>query len=436
MRVVVYEPTPTGHHFAYLTYLLPALAELPCEPILLTPPAARRSPEFEHHLGSLGTAVAVDTSLEELGDRRGMSAWRHELNDLVAAVRRLEPDHLYVPYGEGVARAAGLAGLSGRRGWDASVASEVLLVRGAFAYPTTNGLSRLGKRVAPWLIRRGPWDRIHHINPDDHAVLAGRDERFSMRCRLMPDPVEPPVRASRAEARQALGLSEDGRYVGCVGGIGWRKGGALLSSAFRAAASRLRPDDRLLLAGPFEPDIRAQIEREAAAELANGRVVLIDRLLTTAELNLAVAALDLVCTPYRNHPHSASVVIRAAVAGRPVLGSATGWMGRTIDRFGLGTTCAVTDRSALAKAIAEALGASDEYIPIEAARRFAEFHSVRNFVLHWTALLRERLAVPDGDGRVDWEWVTAALPAARRAYSIRNRGSAAMRRSISSSSRR
>jgi glycosyltransferase involved in cell wall biosynthesis len=328
---------------------------------------------------------------------------------LSAGVRRLRVDHVYVPYGEGVVRAAGLTPLLGRPRRDRSVETEVLLVRGAFGYPDASGRRPLGKRMAPWLLRRGPWDRIHHINPDDHAALAGADGRFGVRCRLMPEPIEPPPRLSKTEARRALGIPDSGRYVGCVGNIGWRKGCGLLITAFADTMGRLHADDRLLLAGPFEPEIRAQAEHDLAAPLRSGQVVLIDRLLTAVELNLAVTALDLVCTPYRNHMQSASVVIRAAAAGRPVLGSAAGWMGRAVERFGLGTTCVVTDRAALADALVDALGRAETFAPTDAARRFVAFHSVRNFLLHWTARLRERLGLPAGDGRIDWSWVTAGL---------------------------
>lgn len=413
MRVVVYEPTSTGHHFALLGRVLPALAALPCEPILVTTPTARRSPEFALHLAALPAHVAVDESLREIGDRRGMAAWRHELDDLTAAVRRFRPDHVYVPYGEGLVRAAALTTWNGRPRWSPAAAAEVLLVRGGFTYPAVGRRARARKRIAPWLIRRGPWERIHHLNPDDQAAMAGRDGRFADRCRLMPDPVEPPPGVSRTQARRALGLPEEGRYVGCVGRIGWRKGAGLLITAFRDAARHLRSDDRLLLAGGFEPDLRAAAERELADEIRSRRVVIVDRLLTSDELGLAISASDLVCTPYRNHPYPASFIIRGAAAGRPLLGSMDGWMGRTIGRFRLGTTCQVTDRAAFADALVTALDEAEAFVPTEAARRFVEFHSVPNFVAHWTALLRERLSLPQPDGRIDWSWVTSALPGAQ-----------------------
>jgi glycosyltransferase involved in cell wall biosynthesis len=369
MRVVVYEPTPTGHHFAYLALMLPALAELASEVILLTSETARASAQFSLHLEQMAGTIQVDTGIENPGPRSPRAEMR-ELTSLARAVRRLRP---------------------------------------GFTYPTRSLRRRLVVGLTPTCIRMGPWNWIHHINPDDIAVLGRQSPRMAACCSLMPDPVEPPSTLSRSEARRTFNLPEDGRYIGCAGAIDRRKGIDVLVCAFRDAASRMAPNDRLLLAGPFDPSIKRFLDQELARELASERVLVLDRHLSVTEMNDVIAALDVVCTPYPHHVHSASIVIRAASHGRYVLGNAIGWMKNTIERFHLGECCDVLDAKAFANAIPASLEAASEFHVSESAQRFARFHSSENFRITWAARLRERLGLPVDPERITWDWVLEAV---------------------------
>lgn len=415
MRVVFYEPQHTGHHFAYLAHAIPAVADLGCDTWLLTTKAAASSGEFQRHLGPHADRMTVDFVSGEYRSGKSALAARRRLADLARAVRRVEPDHLYVAYGDGLVQVAGLAGLAGFIPWSANTATEVVLLRGGYKYRERNLAARLRARISPHLIRHGPWDRIHHLNPDDLQVLQNLGGEFGQRCRLMPDPVEGPPATTKAEARRALGIPEDGRYIGCAGMVDRRKGIDLLIAAFQAARGRLRADDRLLLAGPMAPEIRTLVEREAAHAVPMDQLVVVDRVLAPAEINLAVVAMDVVCTPYPLHLHSASIVIRAAAAERPVLASAIGWMERTVRRFQLGNTCCVLDGGAFSDGVVAALEASAEYVPTEAARRFAAFHRAPNFVAHWTSRIRERMGLPEAPQLIGWDWVVDAITGPRSA---------------------
>lgn len=405
MRVVVYEPDPTGHHFAYLSHVLPAIARLGCEPILLTTCEAAKSPQFSQHLGAIADQFVVDmggTKLAKTGSIR--ASWK-QLSELKEGVARLKPDHLYLAYGDDLVQVVGLSTALGFRPWGFNTTAEVLLLRGGYSYPARRLGKRLRMAVTPPLIRRGPWDRIHHLNPDDLVVLARGEDPSVGRFRLMPDPVEPPPQITLVEARRQLGLPEEGRYLGSVGLLDRRKGIDLLALAWKRLLPHRRVGDRLLLAGPARPEITNMLQRHFADDIRQGGVILIDRQLTTAEINVAVAALDVVCTPYPTHNSSASIVIRAAAAGRPVLGSAIGWMNRTITQFRLGNTCDVANTDVFVAAIVNSLDTSVSYVPTDAARRFATYHSDRNFVAHWTALLRQRLTLPSHESLRDWNWV-------------------------------
>jgi len=407
MRIAVYEPDATGHHLAYLAHLVPALAELASEVVLVTTPATASSPQFGHHLGRHTVQFRVDTQIGDLPRRSSLGNLWSEFTRLRAAVDRLRPDHLYVPYGDRLAQMVGVRNTLGG-GLAVGVESEVLLLRGGYRYRPEGRRRRLLSWLSPRLIRRGPWSRIHHLNPDDLEVLAGGDDA-SGRYQLMPDPVEPPPTIGHVEARRQLALPEDGRYLGCAGMIDVRKGIDLLLAAFDEAKPALRPTDRLLLAGPLDATIRSLVEGRYRDDVQSGRIVFVDRLLTPEEIGCAMAAMDVVCTPYPQHQHSASIVIRATAAHRPVLAAKIGWMERTVPRFGLGITCNVHDRGGFARAIPASLDAAAGFEVSEAARRFVQFHSVPNFTLHFTERLRERLGRPAEPSMIRWQWVLAAL---------------------------
>jgi glycosyltransferase involved in cell wall biosynthesis len=408
MRVAVYEPDHRGHHYAYLAHVLPAISELVDHVTLVTTPTGANSPQFQLHLSKYADRFQVDASIDEresVGKLRYSVRGFQQIRDLAS---RLTPDHLYVPYGDGLAQAIGLARLSGQRAWSQKTEAEVLLMRGGYRYPAENIRRRCTNFVGPRAVTAGPWTRIHHLNPDDLAVLkrlSGERDKY----RLMPDPVQPPPTENKSELRRQLGIPTTGRYVGCAGGIDRRKGIHLLVRAFVAIRGSLRADDRLLLAGPMDETVRTIVANEASEALAEGRIVVIDRPLSATEVVAALAAMDLVATPYPAHPHSASIVIQAAACGRPVLGSSIGWMLRTIRDFGLGATCNVCDHDELCTSLSSSLDASETFRPSEAAHRFVAFHGVENFRAHWLSRLRERRNLPKDPNLISWESVAAGL---------------------------
>jgi glycosyltransferase involved in cell wall biosynthesis len=401
MRVVIYEPDPTGHHFAYVSHVVEPLANLASEVILVTSQWAAESPQFEQHLRPFSKRFTVDTAIaKSVLQQSAWPLWR-QFASLRRAVRRLRPDHFYVAYGDDLVQVAALQQMM-RRSWPDSTESEVLLLRGGFQYPARNLATRLIKRTSPWLLRHGPWNWIHHLNPDDLEVIRGGDENIYSRCSLMPDPVEPPSPLTKADARRAMNIPQDGRYIGCAGLINRVKGVDRLIGAFRAARADVRPGDRLLLAGPVDDELRTILSRDFADDIASDRLVMIDRLLSGDEIATAVSAMDVVATPYPRHQHSSSIVIRAAAGGRPVVGNSIGWMKRTIPRFALGAICDVTDEDAFRRALVRALDDSANYQLTPAASRFVKFHSAENFVRHWTKRIRERLGLPEDELLISW----------------------------------
>ena len=403
MRALIVEPDLAGHHGPYLAHMIEALSELGVQTTVAVPTDTLDRVEYTIHLASIRDKADFQCVVDA-GARGSAGAAHSKVAAIRSAIRRFAPDHLLVPYLDGVTQVATLLGATGFPAIPRGLFSEGLLFRGGFAYGGLSTRARLQHRVSRGLLSRSPWTVLHFLDPLPFDHVRSRDERLAARARLMPEPVEPAPRVSRDEARRALGLAEDGRYIVLAGGIDRRKGADLLLHAFLRA--RLSSNDRLLLAGPLVPEIRASLTGDFEPMIAEKRIILIDRHLPIEQLMLAILAADLVCVPYPNHIGSASILIRAAAAKRPVLSSTFGWVGHVTSRFGLGWSCNVLQRDELARALGSALDRAASWQRGDAGRRFAEFHSVENFRAHWTSALRNRLGLPEHAEKRSWEWVT------------------------------
>jgi glycosyltransferase involved in cell wall biosynthesis len=405
LRVLVFEPDFVGHHFAYLRMILPAFADVAGSVVLSTSTAALESAQYRLLLEPLAARVEIDALRSATGGLFPNSV-RH-LQSLADGVRRIRPDHVVVPYADGLAQMLGAM-----RPWPVlprDVHLEGLMFRGAFAYPWSTLRRRAFTRASWELASRATWSRLHHLDPIVVAAIERRGGPFASKCDLMPDPVERVTPSDCATARRRLGIPEDGRYIACVGSLDRRKGADLLIRAF--AIAPIAPTDRLLLVGPHEPHVAHILRGEYLHLVRAGRIVVIDRFVSQPEFETAVQSADVICTPYPQHVGSASIVIRGAAAGKFVLGSNYGWIGETIRRFRLGDVCPVTDVPEFARAMATSLALAPAFSLGEAGRRFVNFHSPENFSACWTAYVRNRLGIAQAPGRRTWRWVLEALDA-------------------------
>ena len=423
MRVLIFEPYNLGHRLHYVRTMLPGLTEIGCRVTLALSSETPSLPEYATHLAPLAGQFDLDAWMPPNAPVRSLPGL------LRRSIRRASPDALLVPTADGLAQVVGATRGLRPRVVPRGLWSEALMLRGGFAYPQPNWRARLKARLSRAAIARGPWSVLHHLDPlvYDHVHANGRPPgRLEREMRLMPDPVEPPTGATRAEVLARYGLPDEGvRYIGTVGQIDRRKGVHLLISAFAAAAStalpaqeRLQDDDVLLLAGPQDAVVRGMLSGEFRGLVESGRIRSLDRVLPAAEMADALVAMNVVCAPYWRHIGSSSIVIRAAAAGRPVLGSSYGWIGHVVERFGLGRTVDEQDAGRFARALRPALDASNEYRPPPAVGRFVRFHSPDNFRAAWTTNLRRRLGLPPAIGAVTWEWVLEALDGADRPAAV------------------
>jgi glycosyltransferase involved in cell wall biosynthesis len=412
MRVLVFEPQYAGHNLAYVHHLAERLLSLNCEVHLVTSSQAIDTEEFASHLGDLLDSLQV-TALDTFSTRgskrsirvNGPSGLFGLWRSLDLGLRTIEPDHLFIPFGNPIASCAGIPNPISSRLKRRGLESEIVLLSGKYAHPQTGRIAKMRERIALMILDRGPWSRIHHIVP--HAVRMMH--KFSLHLKsiasLLPDPVDKPPEMTKEQARILLGIPASGRVISLAGLLERRKGVAELLGAFEQALPKLRQDDRVLLAGKATPEIRELLATRYSDRIAEGRIQFLNRHLSNDELWGACIAADLVCTPYPQQLFSASIVIRAARVGVPVLANAIGWMQQTISLFGLGTTCDTLNPDVFSNHLVTSLDASDSFNIGPAGQRFLAFQTPENFASRLTRRVAERVGRHDYAPEISWEEV-------------------------------
>jgi glycosyltransferase involved in cell wall biosynthesis len=397
MRVLFYQPSHTGHHFAYLARMMPGFVDLPIERIVATTAEALRSDEFGATLAAFGDRLEFVTSCTP-SPRGPVRGARHRLRELRQAIGAVRPDHVAVCYADGLWDQAYLSALAGRRPWPRELVVEGWIYRGRFGDAGDRRWKSVVRRqMFRGLVRRGLFRRLHLDHELLHQFALSHAAGTPTEVVLTPNPIVLKPEQSKESARRALGLPAEGKWISLSGVIAPFKGADRLLEAFaRYAGDGGGGSARLLLAGPHEEEIRTMLRGEPYRQLVDaGRIVAIDRYLSADEMFLAAAASDVVTAPYPQHQGRSSIILWAAAAGRPSLATDDGCIGYVVRHQRLGMTCDARQVNVLAEAIGRALAMPWTEDDARRVRQYAEFHRVENYQRVASALVRERL-----EGRV------------------------------------
>lgn len=248
------------------------------------------------------------------------------------------------------------------------------------------------------LLRRGVFDRLHI----DHELLYDKASRWAARSRsktelvLTPNPILLADPMNKADARRELGLPVSGRLVTTTGMIASWKGVDRLLAAFLqfTEGSGSKVDDRLLLSGPHSDEIREILGQPAYRALVErGQIVSIDRFLNEQQMFTCAAAGDLTAAVYPHPSGRSSIILWAAAAGRPSLGTDAGCIGYVIRQQRLGLTAESLAPQPLARQIEQALAMPWTDDDVARVRQYASTHSVENYQRVACDFVRRRLGV-------------------------------------------
>jgi glycosyltransferase involved in cell wall biosynthesis len=390
---LVFEPgEPVGHQLGYLQHL----AEYWCErsipgrlDILVVPDFISMHREFarwcsgnhDHGIALRSIAPPQARRLEELrGSMLGRSllqgnilaGWLAELapdDCLMMCFDQLQPTLALSQLGQ---RGVGLHGIYFRpmlarslygaawRNWP-EMAWRRLLLKGALRNPGLRTLFCLDRACIPYI----------------------RKQTSRVRAIALPDPVrEYQRRANPACVRRDLGAEPGRALLLLFGELSRRKGTFQLIEALSLLSAQDAARLAVVIAGPIPKGDKPMIDRLATALRAASAVqlLIVDRFIADHEIQDLFAAADFVIAPYQQHIGMSAVLVRAAMAGKPIIGPDYGLLGQLIRRKRLGITVQCSRAEAIARAIGVSLSQPPQRLfDAASAKVFAESNRAGRF---------------------------------------------------------
>jgi len=202
-------------------------------------------------------------------------------------------------------------------------------LRPRFLESDARGLGNAWKRLGFHRLVTGGWFR-RLLVLDEHLRQRVADDRWRDCFTWVPDPWEGDFAISAEEARRKWELPDDRQVLLHFGTGSPRKGLPMLVEALERLPAHARPF--LLCCGRLG---LAKEWKSRIARLEHARVH--DRFLTETERVEVFRAVDVVALLYRGHYGSSGVLVNAAAAGRPVIATNGGLLGRRVreNRLGL-----------------------------------------------------------------------------------------------------
>lgn len=368
-----------GHYTNYLEYIVPAMSAMSSELVLAVTRSFFDSSGFQGIRRVSAECANLEFDLD-VPESDPACPWQNRLrllSNLRDAIHRNKPDYVFVPSGDAQNIALGFCAPFSRGLLSASAASECIIHWGYGPGPM-DFKSRLKRSIYDTSFSWSSWKRLNFVNFLLYELHTAKDRH--RRVGMVPDPIHRPPVITRQEARRLLGVPDDGRMIGFIGGMDGRKAIPELLQAFRRAP--LATTDRLVLAGRLDPEYASLIRRDYSDLQRKGRLIVIDRSLTESEMAHGFSALDLVCLPYYQFPCLSSLMLRAVAAQRHVLVHDFGWMRAIARRFRAAMVCNIYDPSSFSSALVNSLEQASGYTITPAIEALINYHSPSNFLAH------------------------------------------------------
>ena len=180
------------------------------------------------------------------------------------------------------------------------------------------------------------------------------------------------------------------------GALTGRKGVAELLEAVASLPDSARSRLEIVLAGCMDESTRGQVgsllERHAGLRDC---ITIIDRFLTTGELEWLVSHCDVVLAPYQRFVGSSGTLVWAAALQKPVLAQSYGLVGELVRRFQLGEAVDTQSPDALSGAVARLLDPTLRARHRQAMLRdqFLAGRTPHDFGYTWLRALRPHLSI-------------------------------------------
>lgn len=382
-RILLFDTIIDGHHADYLTHLITYWLRYQPGDELLVVTQASFEPVFQRLINSRPAAtptarfVALPAETVEAIHRaspvgRSFREWHLQLSYIHA----YHPSHVLLMYFDTYQLGMWL----GRK---APCAVSGIYFRPDFHYGRPPGLkARLNSLRKQWILhgvlRRGVLTNLFCL---DHSAVAAL-QRLSPPTTVvpLPDPVEryDLAPAETDALRRTLGVEPGRRVFLLFGYLDTRKGIETLLEALPLVPPALRSGICLLLVGAIKPDYRAQIDARIAGVSDDVQVIRVFDEVKGRRIQAYFELCDYVLALYQRHIGMASVVVRAAVSGKPLLASDYGYLGHLVRSEQIGLVADSTSPPAVAHLLGQVLSQGLSY-SADNLKRLADANSDESF---------------------------------------------------------
>ena len=343
-RILVVEPKWTGHYPMYAALVADALGALSSSVTLSLTRESSEEPGCMAGLAAAATSgrVEVRRSLPNLPggySRFTEAGGRLEWSLIAEEIARIKPDVIVLPSADAVACVH-------PRNLPREITTPIAAgcVHNARIGYSQRGLKFLLRRE--WTRRRWRQSGIHLGSMDPIAVI----NRGSLPLQLLPHPL--PKRSISPATSRSLPLNEEfggRRVVLAIGEHSTRKG---TDRVIRAWPDPAPEAAALVVAGRRGAEVDAALASRSRT-LDSGRIISIDRTLSTEEFDGLLERADVAITVYPRHMGTSGVVAEAALRETAVLASEEGGIGHMVRKHGLGRVIPSNDDLVLAAALAD-----------------------------------------------------------------------------------
>ncbi len=392
-RVLIFEPEHLGHQTAYV-HALASWLERNAVPADVTFVVGRPLLERLRAEDSFDLERSAAVRVSALSDeetyrctqggivRTAMARWAILCDRLEAAggthahILYLDPLQLPLALQRRLPLGATLSGILFRPSVHEIYASSARLSRAEHAR------DRRKRLLYRMMLRNPALTDVLSLDPY-FPQFAAAEFRHGRKVRALPDPVVTvPVAAGAEDVAADLRESVHGRAVvfALFGALAERKGVLQVLDALARMPATARDASRVVLAGRIDPAIASEIAGRARSlgeeHRAAGCLRVVDRYLTTPELDWLVRQSSVILAPYQRFVGSSGVLGWAATARKPVIAQDYGLVGALVRDYRLGLAVDTSDSARIAEAMAQMVQPGQLEVAAAAAR--------------WEAFLAER----------------------------------------------
>ncbi|MBD2704141.1 glycosyltransferase family 4 protein [Spirosoma sp. BT702] len=358
-RIVLFDTIIDGHHADYLTHLINFWLHQRPEGELLVVTQASFESTFQQLVDVAPTGAAVrfipipQSEIEQTHRASMLARAFKEWNLLRRYVHEYQPSHVLLMYFDIFQMGLWL----GRK-----VPCKVsgIYFRPDFHYKTVHGVKARLNVVRKKLTLRGMLRRnvLTNLFCLDHSVVATLQAiEPGVNVVPLPDPVKaysiPSIEIDKL--RSELKIKPERQVFLLFGYLDDRKGIEPLLEALKHLNPALHSRICVVLAGAIRSDYQQSIEQKIAAISPVVQIVCEFREVRGQRIQAFFDLADYALALYQRHVGMASVIIRAAVSGKPVLASDYGYVGKIVEQEKLGAVVDSTSPEAISQLLEKVL---------------------------------------------------------------------------------